>query len=215
MNGNLAPIKEICAIAKKYNALTYLDEVHAVGVYGNQGGGYAQELGVADQIDVIQSGFGKTVGVMGGYIAGTTELVDFVRTFSPGFIFTTSMLPSIAEGARASISHMMTCNKERKLLLKNVTYLKAQLRLANVPFLDSGSHIVPVIVGDAIECKRMTDYLMKEHAIYVQPIVYPTVPVGTERIRLTPTSNHTFEMVDQLVLGLTEFWSQKGQLRAA
>ncbi len=206
MSGQVAPLKEICALAKKYKALTYLDEVHAVGAYGPTGAGIAEELGVSGEIDIIQSGFGKTVGVMGGYIAGSEELVDFVRTFAPGFIFTTSMLPCMAEGSYASLTHMMTSSRERDVLHKNVRYLKAKLQEEHISFLDGGGHIIPVVVGNAIKCKQLTDYLLQEHKIYIQPIVYPTVPVGQERIRLTPTCNHTFEMIEDLVGALKSFW---------
>lgn len=209
MSGQIAPIKEICHLAKKYNALTYLDEVHAVGVYGKTGAGLADHMNVMNEVDIIQSGFGKTAGLMGGYITGTEELIDFIRTFASGFIFTTSIMPCIAEGAYASLNYMMSSSEERDRLHKNVLYLKEKLLDFDIPFLDGGGHIVPVVVGNAVTCKELTDTLLKEHKIYLQPIVYPTVPIGGERIRITPTSSHTFEMIDHLVEALKNFWLNK------
>ena len=199
MDGDFSPIKEICKLAKKYNALTFLDEVHAVGIYGNRGAGVAEKLGVMDQIDIIQGTLAKSFGVIGGYITGRKELVDFIRSFASGFIFTTSLPPCIAAGAYASIRHLKFSDEERKLMFDNVKKLKYQLKKNNIPFLDNNSHIIPVLIGDPKLCKKASQILLDDFRIYVQPINHPTVPRGTERLRITCSPNHSQKMIKDLV----------------
>jgi 5-aminolevulinate synthase len=199
MDGDFSPIREICKLAKKYNALTFLDEVHAVGIYGNRGAGVAEKLGVMDQIDIIQGTLAKSFGVIGGYITGRKELVDFIRSFASGFIFTTSLPPCIAAGAYASIRHLKFSDEERKLMLDNVKKLKYQLKKNNIPFLDNNSHIIPVLIGDPKLCKKASQILLDDFRIYVQPINHPTVPRGTERLRITCSPNHSQKMIKDLV----------------
>ena len=199
MDGDFSPIREICKLAKKYNALTFLDEVHAVGIYGNRGAGVAEKLGVMDQIDIIQGTLAKSFGVIGGYITGRKELVDFIRSFASGFIFTTSLPPCIAAGAYASIRHLKFSDEERKLMMDNVKKLKYQLKRNNIPFLDNNSHIIPVLIGDPKLCKKASQILLDDFRIYVQPINHPTVPRGTERLRLTCSPNHSQKMIKELV----------------
>ena len=199
MDGDFSPIREICNLAKKYNALTFLDEVHAVGIYGNRGAGVAEKLGVMDQIDIIQGTLAKSFGVIGGYITGRKELVDFIRSFASGFIFTTSLPPCIAAGAYASIRHLKFSDEERKLMMDNVKKLKYQLKRNNIPFLDNNSHIIPVLIGDPKLCKKASQILLDDFRIYVQPINHPTVPRGTERLRLTCSPNHSQKMIKELV----------------
>ena len=199
MDGDFSPIREICNLAKKYNALTFLDEVHAVGIYGNRGAGVAEKLGVMDQIDIIQGTLAKSFGVIGGYITGRKELVDFIRSFASGFIFTTSLPPCIAAGAYASIRHLKFSDEERKLMLDNVKKLKYQLKKNNIPFLDNNSHIIPVLIGDPKLCKKASQILLDDFRIYVQPINHPTVPRGTERLRITCSPNHSQKMIKDLV----------------
>ena len=199
MDGDFSPIREICKLAKKYNALTFLDEVHAVGIYGNRGAGVAEKLGVMDQIDIIQGTLAKSFGVIGGYITGRRELVDFIRSFASGFIFTTSLPPCIAAGAYASIRHLKFSDEERKLMLDNVKKLKYQLKKNNIPFLDNNSHIIPVLIGDPKLCKKASQILLDDFRIYVQPINHPTVPRGTERLRITCSPNHSQKMIKELV----------------
>lgn len=208
MSGDIAPLQEICDIAEEFNALTYLDEVHGVGMYGHKGGGIAQQLDLSDRIDIIQGTLGKAFGLIGGYITGSHALVDFVRSHAPGFIFTTSIAPAIAAGAVSSLSHLKASTSERQHHQFNAHYLKSKLKRAGIPFLDSGSHIVPVVIGNAKQCQEVADLLLTEYKMYVQPINYPTVPVGSERLRLTPSSTHTPEMIDDLVLALTEIWGR-------
>ena len=199
MDGDFSPIREICKLAKKYNALTFLDEVHAVGIYGNRGAGVAEKLGVMDQIDIIQGTLAKSFGVIGGYITGRKELVDFIRSFASGFIFTTSLPPCIAAGAYASIRHLKFSDEERKLMLDNVKKLKYLLKKNNIPFLDNNSHIIPVLIGDPKLCKKASQILLDDFRIYVQPINHPTVPRGTERLRITCSPNHSQKMIKELV----------------
>ena len=202
MDGNFSPIKEICDLAEKYNALTFLDEVHAVGIYGKRGAGVAEDRGVMERIDVIQGTLAKAFGVIGGYITGNRELIDFIRSFASGFIFTTSLPPCIAAGAYSSIRHLKFSDKERKKMFFIVNKLKSFLKKNEIPFLDNGSHIVPVIIGDAKLCKKASNILLDNYKIYVQPINHPTVPKGTERLRITASPNHTERMVKDLANAL-------------
>ena len=202
MDGNFSPIKEICDLAEKYNALTFLDEVHAVGIYGKRGAGVAEERGVMERIDVIQGTLAKAFGVIGGYITGNRDLIDFIRSFASGFIFTTSLPPCIAAGAYSSIRHLKFSDKERKKMFFIVNKLKSFLKKNEIPFLDNGSHIVPVIIGDAKLCKKASNILLDNYKIYVQPINHPTVPKGTERLRITASPNHTERMVKDLANAL-------------
>jgi 5-aminolevulinate synthase len=207
MDGHIAPISVICDLAEKYGALTYLDEVHAVGLYGPRGGGIAEREGVMHRLDVINGTLAKGYGVMGGYIAGSKDLCDAVRSFAPGFIFTTSLSPVLAAGALASIRHLKTSGVERARHQERATTLKARLAAAKLPVIPGMSHIVPILVGDPVHCKAVTDTLLDRYGIYAQPINYPTVPRGTERIRLTPSPQHTDAQLDALVAALTELWA--------
>lgn len=215
MDGDLSPMKEICALAKQYNALTYLDEVHSAGLYGPQGGGIAQALGLENDIDIIQGTLGKAFGLIGGYITGTRELIDFVRSFSPGFIFTTSLPPAIVAGAVESVTYLKSASHLREQHQMNTHYLKKKLEDQGLPYLRNESHIVPLIVGHAQKCKEITDRLLHHFKIYIQPINYPTVPVGTERLRLTPSALHTPQMMDTLVQALAEIWEDLSLPQAA
>ena len=207
MDGNMAPIGAICDLAHRYNALTYLDEVHAVGLYGRRGGGIAERDGVMHRIDVINGTLAKGFGVMGGYIAGRRDLCDAIRSFAPGFIFTTSLAPAIAAGALASVRHLKTSAYERDHHAERVRTLKSMLKENGVPVLDNPSHIVPVMVGCPRHCKAVTDALLRRHGIYVQPINYPTVPKGTERMRLTPSPVHSDAQMAHLVQSLRDLWA--------
>jgi len=214
MDGDIAPIADICAVAKKYGALTYLDEVHAVGLYGPRGGGIAEREGIMDQLDVIQGTLGKAFGVMGGYISASAALVDFVRSFASGFIFTTALPPALAAGALASIEHLKTSNVERNAQQANVALLRSKLDAQGIPHMLNPSHIIPIMVGDAKKCKWISDHLLENNGVYVQPINYPTVALGTERLRLTPSPLHTQSDMDQLVNALSGLWSQCALARA-
>ncbi len=207
MDGDFAPIGEICDVAEKHGAMTYLDEVHAVGLYGERGAGVAERDGAMDRIDIVQGTLAKAFGVVGGYIAGSAAMVDFIRSHASGFIFTTSLPPAIAAGARASIRHVKESGGIRDRHQERARALKARLRAARLPLMPSPSHIVPVFVGDPVRCKQVTDALMERHSIYVQPINYPTVPKGTERLRLTPTPLHDDEAMDRLIAALQDVWS--------
>jgi 5-aminolevulinate synthase len=204
MDGDIAPIAEILAVAEKYKALTYLDEVHAVGMYGPEGAGVAARDGLAGRIDVIEGTLGKAFGVGGGYIAASATLVDIVRSFAPGFIFTTALPPVIAAGALASVRHLRASEAERESQRTNVALLKNRLQATGIPVMPGNSHIVPVPVGNARLCKAFSDRLLVKHDIYVQPVNYPTVPKGTERLRLTPTPLHSATHIETLVSALQE-----------
>jgi 5-aminolevulinate synthase len=214
MDGDIGPIKEICDLAEKYGAMTYLDEVHAVGMYGPRGGGIAEREGLMDRITVIEGTLGKAIGVVGGYITGSAALCDFVRSFASGFIFTTALPPAVAAGATASLRHLKNSQFERMRHKDRVARLRKRLDQAGVPYMVNQSHIVPVMVGDAKKCKWISDILMAQHGIYIQPINYPTVPRGTERLRITPTPLHTDADIDHLVTALSELWSQCALARA-
>lgn len=207
MEGDIAPIAAICALAKKYNALTYLDEVHAVGLYGPRGGGIAERDGLLDLIDIMEGTFGKAYGLMGGFITGSRVLIDTIRSYAPGFIFTTSLPPVILAGALASVEYLKTSEIERARAHSNAAYLKQLLAAREFPFMNGESHIVPLIIGHAECCKAVTDWLLSEYDIYVQPINYPTVPRGTERLRLTATAAHSKADISTLVEALDALYS--------
>ena len=207
MDGHIAPVGAICDLAEKYGALTYLDEVHAVGMYGPRGGGIAERDGVMGRVDIVNGTLAKGFGVMGGYIAGSRDLCDAIRSFAPGFIFTTSLAPAIAAGALASIRHLKVSSLERGRHQERARALKARLSDAGLPLVEGKSHIVPVLIGDPVHCKQVTDLLLDRYQIYAQPINYPTVPRGTERIRLTPTPQHTDAQMGDLVAALSELWA--------
>jgi 5-aminolevulinate synthase len=206
MDGHIAPIAAICDLAEKYGALTYLDEVHAVGLYGPRGGGIAEREGVMGRVDIINGTLAKGFGVMGGYIAASRDCCDAIRSYAPGFIFTTSLAPALAAGALASIRHLKQSSVERDRLHERSRDVKQRLAAVGLPVVSNPSHIVPVTVGDPVHCKAVTDALLEGYGIYAQPINYPTVPRGTERIRLTPSPVHTDAQVDHLVQSLTELW---------
>jgi 5-aminolevulinate synthase len=214
MDGDIAPIAEICDVAEEFGALTYLDEVHAVGLYGSSGGGIAEREGLMDRIDVIEGTLGKAFGVLGGYIAASATLCDFVRSFASGFIFTTALPPAIAAGALASVKHLKTSTLERKMHKEKVAAVRRGLDRIGIPTLDNPSHIVPVMVKDAVKCRHISDWLISNHGIYVQPINYPTVPQGTERLRITPSPVHSEGDIKRLVGALSEIWSQCQLARA-
>ena len=214
MDGDVAPISEICALARKYNALTYIDEVHAVGMYGPRGGGITDRDGVADQVDIIEGTLAKAFGVMGGYITASAEIVDCIRSYASGFIFSTSLAPVLAAGALASVRHLKQSDEERRLQQLHSQMLKDKLAARGLPVVHSDSHIVPVMVCDPVICKNLTDALMDKYSIYVQPINYPTVPRGAERLRLTPTPLHGPDELDRLTDALDELWSSFGLKRA-
>jgi 5-aminolevulinate synthase len=215
MDGDIAPLVEICALAKRYGALTYLDEVHAVGMYGLRGGGIAEREGLLREIDIIEGTLAKAFGLMGGYIAANATIIDAIRSFAPGFIFTTSIAPAIAAGATAAIRHLKASSIERQLQSRHAKLLTASLKARGLPVTETESHIVPLIVGDPIKCKALTDRLLSDFSIYVQPINYPTVPKGTERLRLTPGPLHGELEISKLVTALDQLWTEMMLQRAA
>ena len=215
MDGDIAPLKEICALARRHGALTYLDEVHAVGMYGPRGGGIAEREGLLDEIDIIEGTLAKAFGLMGGYVAANATIVDAIRSFAPGFIFTTSIAPAIAAGATAAIRHLKSSGVERQLQSKHAKLLTASLKDRGIPVTATESHIVPLIVGDPVKCKALTDRLLNDFSIYVQPINYPTVPKGTERLRLTPGPLHGELEISKLVAAIDRLWTEMLLKRAA
>jgi 5-aminolevulinate synthase len=208
MDGDFGPIREICDLADEFGALTYIDEVHAVGMYGPRGGGISERDGLAHRIDLINGTMAKAYGVMGGYVAASAKMIDAIRSFAPGFIFTTSLPPAIAAGATASIRHLKSDSTLRDQQQINARILKMRLRGLGLPIDDHGSHIVPVHVGNPVKCKTLSDMLLETYGIYVQPINFPTVPRGTERLRFTPSPVHTPELLSDLVNAMDKLWRQ-------
>jgi 5-aminolevulinate synthase len=206
MYGDVAPIRQISALAERYDAMTYLDEVHAVGMYGPAGAGIAAREGVMQRIDVIEGTLAKAFGCLGGYVAASANLVDAVRSYAPGFIFTTALPPAICAAATAAIRHLKSSQSERTRQQECAARVKSALTAAGLPIMLSETHIVPVMVGDPEKCKRASDLLLSEHGIYLQPINYPTVPRGTERLRITATPYHDDVLIDQLAEALTDVW---------
>ncbi len=208
MDGDICPLKEIVEVAEKHMAMTYLDEVHAVGLYGPRGGGIAEREGLMDRITLIEGTLGKAFGCMGGYITGSAALCDFIRSFASGFIFTTALPPAVAAAARTSIAHLKVSDVERLMQRRQVARLRGRLDAAGIPHMDNPSHIIPVLIKDPVKCRMICDYLMREWGIYLQPINYPTVPKGTERLRFTPGPLHSDEDIDRVVNALTVLWKQ-------
>ena len=208
MDGDFGPIKEICDLADEFNALTYIDEVHAVGLYGPRGAGICERDGLMHRIDIINGTLAKAYGVMGGYIACSESLADAIRSYAPGFIFTTSLAPAIAAGAHTSVEYLKTAQHLRDAHQKSAQNMKNQIKALDMPVTDYGSHIVPIHVGDPVKCKMLSDMLLRDHSVYVQPINYPTVPRGTERLRFTPSPVHNDTMIRELVLALDTLWGQ-------
>jgi 5-aminolevulinate synthase len=215
MDGDIAPIAEICDVAEAHNAMTYLDEVHAVGLYGPRGGGIAEREGLSHRLTVIEGTLAKAFGVIGGYVAASATICDFIRSFASGFIFTTSLPPAVAAGALASIQHLKKSSWEREMQQDRVARLRRRLDQTGVAHLDNPSHIVPVMVGNPVKCKQISDVLIDRYGIYVQPINYPTVPRGTERLRITPSPFHTDADIEHLVQALAEIWAEMGIAKAA
>lgn len=215
MDGDIGPIAEIAQLARKYHALTYLDEVHAVGMYGPRGGGITDQLGLTDQIDIINGTLGKAYGCVGGYITGNADIVDVIRSYGNGFIFTTALPPHIAAGATASIEYLKSSSVEREAQQRTAARTKQALQEAGLTIIQTPTHIVPLIIGDAELCKQKTDQLLQDHRIYVQPINYPTVPRGTERFRLTPSPFHTEDDIRKLTVALCDVFAETSALRRA
>ena len=214
MDGDFGSIAEICDLADKYGALTYLDEVHGVGLYGKRGGGLAEQLGLMNRISVIEGTLAKSFGVLGGYITGSAVLCDYVRSHASGFIFSSALPPAVAAGAMAAIRHLKNSELERARLRNRVAKVNAALDKAGIPHMGNDSHIIPVLVGDAHKCKWISDYLLDRHGIYIQPINYPTVARGSERLRITPTPNHSDADIELLVNALDGLWQQCALARA-
>jgi 5-aminolevulinate synthase len=214
MDGDIGHIKEICDLADAYGAMTYLDEVHAVGLYGPRGGGIAEREGLMDRLTVIEGTLGKAYGVVGGYIAASAQLCDYVRSFASGFIFTTALPPAAAAGACAAIKHLKTSDMERMRQRRAVTKVRAALKAIGIPLIENDSHIVPVMVGNPVKCKWISDTLIERYGIYLQPINYPTVAKGSERLRITPSPFHTDADIEKLVSALSDLWSQCALSRA-
>lgn len=214
MDGDICPMREVVEVAEKYGAMTYLDEVHAVGLYGPRGGGISEREGLADRITLIEGTLGKAYGVVGGYITGSAALCDFIRSFASGFIFTTALPPAVAAAARASIAHLKVSSFERMQQRRQVAKMRARLDAAGIPHMANESHIIPVLIKDPVKTKMLADYLMEEWGIYVQPINYPTVPKGTERLRFTPSPMHTDEDIEHLMNALTTLWKKCAISRA-
>jgi len=210
MDGDVAPLYRICDLARRHGAMTYADEVHAVGMYGPRGAGVAERDGVMDRIDVIEGTLAKAFGCIGGYIAGSNALIDAVRSHAPGFIFTTALPPGICAAATAAIRHLKTSRAEREAHQQRAAQVKSVLKSAGLPVMPTDTHIVPILVGDAERCKEASDLLLTNHRIYIQPINYPTVPRGTERLRITPTPNHDDELIDALAEALVSVWKRLG-----
>ncbi|MFL4472268.1 5-aminolevulinate synthase [Tateyamaria armeniaca] len=208
MDGDIAPIAEILDVCEKHGAMSYIDEVHAVGMYGPRGGGVAEREGLMDRITLIEGTLGKAYGVVGGYITGSEAMCDFIRSFSSGFIFTTALPPAVAAAARTSIQHLKQSDQERLLQRERVAYLRKRLDQEGIPHLENPSHIIPVMIKDPVKCRMLSDYLMQRYGIYVQPINYPTVPKGTERLRFTPSPLHSIEDIEHLVYALKDLWKQ-------
>ncbi|KIZ45689.1 MULTISPECIES: 5-aminolevulinate synthase [Rhodopseudomonas] len=208
MDGDVAPLATICDLAEKYNAMTYVDEVHAVGMYGARGGGIAERDGVMHRIDILEATLAKAFGCLGGYIAGRAEVIDAVRSYAPGFIFTTSLPPAICSAATAAIRHLKTSNWERERHQDRAARVKAILTAAGLPVMSTDTHIVPLFVGEAERCKKACDLLLEQHGIYIQPINYPTVAKGKERLRITPSPYHDDALIDGLAEALVQVWSQ-------
>jgi len=215
MDGDVADIAAVCDLADKYNALTYCDEVHAVGMYGARGGGITERDGVADRVTIIEGTLGKAFGVMGGYITASRDIVDVIRSYAPGFIFTTSLSPVLVAGVLASVRHLKGSSEERDAQQAGAALLKSLFAEAGLPVMDTVTHIVPLMVGDPVKAKRISDILLAEYGVYVQPINYPTVPRGTERLRFTPGPAHTAEMMHDLTQALVEIWSRMELRKAA
>jgi 5-aminolevulinate synthase len=210
MDGDVAPIKRICDLAERYGAMTYADEVHAVGMYGPRGGGMAEHQGVMERVDVLEGTLAKAFGCLGGYIAASAAICDAVRSYAPGFIFTTALPPAICAAAAAAIRHLKSSSFERERHQERAARVKAVLNAAGLPVMPSDTHIVPVFVGEPEKCKEATDLLLSEHGIYIQPINYPTVPKGSERLRITPTPYHEDALIDALAEALVDVWERLG-----
>jgi 5-aminolevulinate synthase len=215
MDGDVAPIHAICDLADKYNALTYLDEVHAVGMYGPRGGGISERDEAASRLTIIEGTLGKAFGVMGGYIAADNRIIDVIRSYAPGFIFTTSLSPVLVAGVLASVRHLKQSSVEREGQQAAAAMLKTMFCEAGLPVMDSVTHIVPLMVGDPVKAKKISDILLAEYGVYVQPINYPTVPRGTERLRFTPGPAHTEAMMRDLAIALSEVWDRLDMKKAA